>query len=300
MPGVQSVSPTTTESESDDSFDKRADTYSRPVHSKNLLIQQVPGADNANDTNDGDSAGSQPFRGFQPVRSGNGGNKKDDNFKKFRIDGSFRKLVLLCMLPSWDRVITPTNLHINPLRWASFRSICDTAYFVHSHLPKTSSILLDGSKQADAAYFCITQLRHSTPNTWNILPELLAESLSHAGRSPKVINSIRGFLRGRNGKYKGLPSNTWRAMTDYLSRYHINTPRPPNTSQAPRAPQISTATQIHQPLPPTHVSQDRFPPSDSPSTAPQEPSHNSYRERCVTLRYLSRIISFFFTTHVRS
>ena len=301
--GLQSVSMTTTESESDDigfdncesdyGFDKRGDTDLRPVHSKNLLVQQAPtGEDNTNDTDDSDSAGSQPFRGFQPVLSGIVGNKKDDNFKKFRIDGPFHKLVLLCMLPSWDKVITPIHLHINSLRWASFRSICDAACFVHSHLPKTSSILLDGSKQAEAAHFCITQLRSSTPNTWNILPELLADSLSHASRSPKVINSIRGFLRRRNGKFKGLPSNTWRAMTDYLSRYHMNIPRPPNTSQAPRAQQPSTLTQIHQPLPATltpaqrppstskiqksaAVSQDPFPPLDSLSTTPQGPSDTS-------------------------
>jgi len=123
--------------------------------------------------------------------------------------------VLLSASPVWHEVVITAGLKIPLSRWESLRSICDEALFVRSHLPKTLSVLLDGSRQERAALFCLAEITGRSTNLM-VFSELLPHSLSHATRSSRLTTSINELLTSDRDLYERLPSKTQVAISDYV------------------------------------------------------------------------------------
>ena len=159
------------------------------------------------------------------VRQGGKGKTRneDDHGSDGDVDSrsSIRNLVLLSASLVWDEVVITAGLRIPPSRWESLRSICDEAPFVRSHLPKTLSVLLDGSRQERAALFCLAEITGRSTKLM-VFSKLLPHSLSHATQSPRLTTAINKLLASDRELYERLPSNTQKAISDYVAHCSLS------------------------------------------------------------------------------
>jgi len=152
---------------------------------------------------------------------------------------SVNHLAPLTTSPKWDEVIISAGLNI-PLKGSdAVRSVLDEAPFVRSRLPKTSFALRLASTQIKAADFCIAHITdHSTPNNLRLaFSELLPHSLALAGQSAKLSVQLKDLLSHPENIYTSLPSQTQRAIVDYLTSQHPTTasrtiPKPTTVSHS--------------------------------------------------------------------
>jgi hypothetical protein len=125
------------------------------------------------------------------------------------------KLIPLTTSPAWDEIDALLNIRLEGPD--SLLGLCEEARFARSHLIKTMSALLKGSKQARAALFCLKQM-HSADITEDLqiaFAKLLPHSLFHAEQSPELRTAIQQ-LQTQHLIYQILPVETRKAITDYL------------------------------------------------------------------------------------
>ena len=128
---------------------------------------------------------------------------------------SVYKLIPLTTSPAWDEIGALLNIRLKGPD--SLLGLCDEARFARSHLKKTMSVLLKGSKQARAALFCLKQM-HSTDITNELqiaFAKLLPHSLFHAEQLPELRTAVQQ-LQTQHVIYQRLPLETQKAITDYL------------------------------------------------------------------------------------
>jgi hypothetical protein len=116
-----------------------------------------------------------------------------------------------------DKVIALLNIRLTGPN--SLKGFCDEAHFARLHLTVTSSALVDGLTQAKAALFCLEQIQSEdiTKDLHIAFAELLSHSLLHATRQlPELRTAIQILLTQHLALYQKLPSETQKAITDYL------------------------------------------------------------------------------------
>ena len=125
------------------------------------------------------------------------------------------KLIPLSTSPEWDEINASLNIHLTGPD--SLMGLCDEAHFARSHLKKTMSALLKGSKQSKAALFCLKQIQSEdiTEDLQIAFAKLLPHSLLHAEQLPELRTAIQQ-LRTQHLIYERLPMGTRKAITDYL------------------------------------------------------------------------------------
>ena len=132
------------------------------------------------------------------------------------------KLIPLSASPVWDDMNVSLNIRLTGSD--SLTGLCDEAHFARSHLKKTFFALLKGSTQANAALFCLEQIRSEdiTKDLQITFAKLLPHSLLHAEQLPELRTAIMR-LRSQDNIYQRLPVETRIAITVYLDY-------PPSTS----------------------------------------------------------------------
>ena len=163
-------------------------------------LQSVSATSNENDSIDDDSdeeCWREELRASRPVAY------------------SVSKLIPLFTSPAWDEINVSLNIRMKGSD--SLMSFCDEICFARSHLKKTMSALLKGSKQARAALFCFEQIQSNdiTEDLQIAFAKLLPHSLLHAERSPRLRTAIQQ-LRTQHLIYQRLPVETRKAISDYL------------------------------------------------------------------------------------
>ena len=180
---------------------------------------------------------------------------------------SVYKLIPLTTSPAWDEIGALLN---NRLKGPdSLLGLCDEARFARSHLKKTMSVLLKGSKQARAALFCLKQM-HSTDITKELqiaFAKLLPHSLFHAEQLPELRTAVQQ-LQTQHVIYQNLTVETQKAITDYLRSTSGS------RTAAQTVPEISS-TRRPQPItkPLTDAASQKPSKSPNSSTAQTDQSH---------------------------
>lgn len=125
------------------------------------------------------------------------------------------ELVPLTTSLAWDEINASLNIRLKGSD--SLTGLCDEAHFARSHLKKTMSALLKGSKQAKAALFCLKQIQSEDipEDLQTAFAKLLPHSLLHAEQLPKLRTAIQQ-LRTQHLIYERLPVETRKAITEYL------------------------------------------------------------------------------------
>ncbi|KAF8813059.1 hypothetical protein BYT27DRAFT_7251286 [Phlegmacium glaucopus] len=132
------------------------------------------------------------------------------------------ELTPLSTFPQWDEINASLNIRlIGP---KSLKGLCDEAHFARSHLTMTSSALINGSTQAKAALFCVEQICAGgiAEDLRTAFAKLLPRSLLHAEKLLTLTLAIQS-LKTDDALYQSLPSDTQKAITDYLGQH------PPST-----------------------------------------------------------------------
>ena len=126
------------------------------------------------------------------------------------------KLIPLSTSSAWDELNASRTIHLTGSD--SLKGFCDEAHFARSHLKKTLSALLQGSKQSKAAFFCLKQIQSKdiTEDLQIAFAKLLPHSLLYAERLPELRTAIQ-WLQTQHLIYQRLPVETRKAMTDYLN-----------------------------------------------------------------------------------
>ena len=154
-----------------------------------------------------DSDNSEQVRWRESPRA----SRSDSPVSKYSV----YKLTPLTTSPAWDEIDALLNIRLKGPD--SLLGLCDEASFARSHLKKTMSVLLKGSKQARAALFCLKQI-HSTDISKELqiaFAKLLPHSLFHAEQLPELRTAVQQ-LQTQHVIYQRLPVETWKAITDYL------------------------------------------------------------------------------------
>ncbi len=128
------------------------------------------------------------------------------------------QLTPLTTSPAWHEINAQLNIHLTGPD--SLQGLCDEAHFARSCLTKTSSALLKKSTQAEAARFCIEQIKDedTTEDLRVAFAKLLPHSLSHAKPLPKLMTDILNLQTQHYTIYNRLPLETTKAITDYVGR----------------------------------------------------------------------------------
>ncbi|KAF4612512.1 hypothetical protein D9613_012743 [Agrocybe pediades] len=119
----------------------------------------------------------------------------------------------------WDEV--DTRLDFKLVGPDSLRGLCNEARFARLNLPATMSILLDKSRQARAADFCLQHIMSAeTEGTqWRSgLATLLPDLLTRAEATPTLTSSIGTLLAAHPAIFARLPLETMKSIANYLER----------------------------------------------------------------------------------
>ena len=203
----------------------------------------------------------------------------------------------LSISPVWDEINAQLNIRLTGPD--SLEGFCEGAHFARSRLTKTSSALLNDSTQANAALFCLEQIKdaHVAEDVRVAFAKLLPHSLSYAKKLPELTTAIGTLLTQHPTIYKSLPQVTMEGITDYLGRLH-STSRPQKPSTAAGAVSSVSPTSQRRPgtvrksstkatiskasTTPTSSTTRRTAQKSSPPSQPPLTTESKYRTRSPT------------------
>ncbi len=108
------------------------------------------------------------------------------------------QLTPLTTSPAWHEINAQLNIHLTGPD--SLQGLCDEAHFARSCLTKTSSALLKKSTQAEAARFCIEQIKDE-----DRYPQLANSALYHLQQTSLGDNKSDHRLRRPSTLSKRIP-----------------------------------------------------------------------------------------------